>query len=112
MPSVGETRAFLQTCYGVPHADTTHYVIVADADTGLTVGTCCDGIAEAAGLLRTALGAITGNPLAVERDSPSVIVRRADLEAALQAAWGWLPADMESRLRAALGQDAEGIEHA
>ena len=111
MPSpatVGQTRAFLQRCYGVLHDDSTHYVIVAADDRGLTVGTCCDGVAEAAGLLRKALGAITGNPLAVDRDSPSVIVKRADLEAVLRAGWPSMPTEVESRLREVLGQDDEG----
>src|ERR1035441_5271147 len=73
--TVGETRAFLAASYGIPHGDDTHFVIVAEAVNGMTVGTCCDETAEAAGMLRTALREIG----------------RAALEAAapiLAEAWG------------------------
>jgi hypothetical protein len=107
--TVGATRAFLAAHYGVPHEDDTHYVLVAEAVNGMTVGTCCDGLDEATGMLRAALREIGKQVPGVAPGSPSVIVGRDDLKAALLAA-GALPLDILQRLCAALGKDT-GDEH-
>ena len=104
-PTVGATRAFLAAHYGVPHEDDTHFVLVAEAENGMTVSTCCDGVAEAAGMLRCALREIGRIAPDLAPESPSVIVHRDDLKAALLAA-GALPVDILDRLRAALGTEA------
>jgi hypothetical protein len=102
--TVGETRAFLAAHYGVPHREDTQYVIVAEAVNGMTVGTCCDGTAEAAGMLRTALREIGAALPALAPGSPSVIVGRDDLRAVLNAR-PCANAEALSRLRDAMGED-------
>jgi hypothetical protein len=81
--TVGETRAWLEAAYGVPHADDTHFVIVTNSSAGMTISGCCDGTDEAGTLLAVALRAVTGEA----RPSPesgSVIVSREDLAWALK----------------------------
>lgn len=84
--TVGETRAFLASAYGVPHTETTHYVIVADSPDCGRIITCCDGTDEAGELLAAALRSISGKP-ALAPESGSVIVSRKDLLAVLADAW-------------------------
>jgi hypothetical protein len=85
--TVGETRAFLARCYGLPHADTTHYVIAAEGPGGsVVIATCCDSVSEAAGMLAGALSAVTGEPV-LAPESRSVIVSRDDLSTILADAW-------------------------
>lgn len=103
--TVGATRAFLAAHYSVPHRDDTHFVIVADSADGTTIGTCCDGLAEATGMLRFALHEIGAAQPALAAVSPSVIIGRDDLKAAILAGH-MLPADILGRLRAALGTEA------
>ena len=102
--TVGETRAFLAASYGIPHGDDTHFVIVAEAVNGMTVGTCCAETAEAAGMLRTALREISRAAPTLAPGSPSVIVGRDDLRAVLNAR-PCADAEALSRLRDALGED-------
>ena len=85
--TVGATREFLARHYGVPHGDDTHYVIVASSVKDLTVGTCCDGVDEAAMLLADAAAQIGAARPAIARASASVIVSRSDLRAVLAAAF-------------------------
>ena len=86
--TVGDTRAFLASAYGVPHTETTHYVIVADAPANgsVIIANCCDSVDEAAGLLAGAHMRVTGEPL-LAPESKSVIVSREDLRAVLADAW-------------------------
>jgi hypothetical protein len=107
--TVGATRDFLAEHYGVPHQDNTHFVIVAEAVNGTTVGTCCDGSEEIEGLLRLALHSLGAAQPPLAAESPSVIVGRADLETVLRAR-PCCSADALGRLRAALGTEA-GSEH-
>jgi hypothetical protein len=82
MATVGETRAWLESAYGIPHTLSTHFVIVTDASGDLGIIGCCDGTDEAGILLAVALRAISGEA----RPSPesgSVIVFREDLLLAL-----------------------------
>jgi hypothetical protein len=100
--SVGGTRAFLSREHGIPHADTTHYVIAArsEGDYGVTVITCCDDVSEASGMLAGALSAITGDPV-VAPESKSVMLLRDDLRSVLADAHRAAPSDPEAFTRAA-----------
>jgi hypothetical protein len=81
--TVGETRAWLEAAYGIPHADNTHFVIVTCSERGgLGITGCCDGTDEAGQLLAGALSALTGNATPAPA-SGSVIVSRDDLRLAL-----------------------------
>lgn len=77
--TVGEVRDLLARA-GVPHAEDTHYAIVAAQDGGaLIILTCCDGVDDVAGLLREGLAGVTSDvPLSPEV-SNRVIVRADDL---------------------------------
>lgn len=89
MPAtVGETRAWLSASYGVPHAPSTHYIIVADSADGIRIMTCCDGADEAGRLLSVAAGLI-GGEMPPAPESGSVIVSRDDLRAILADAWAF-----------------------
>lgn len=81
--TVGETRAWLEAAYGIPHALDTHFVIVTHSSAGMGITGCCDGTDEAGRLLAVALRAISGEA-AVSPASGSVIVGRDDLRWALQ----------------------------
>lgn len=72
--SVGDTRAFLASTYGIPHTDETHYVIVADSEAGPFICTCCDGTDEAARMCRGALMILTGNGPEFTETSGKVLV--------------------------------------
>lgn len=83
--TVGETRAWLEAAYGIPHADNTHFVIVTYSERGgLGITGCCDGTDEAGQLLAGALSALTGNATPAPA-SGSVIVSRDDLRMVLRA---------------------------
>ena len=82
--TVGETRAWLEAAYGVPHTLSTHYVIVADSPDGFRVVGCCDGTDEGGTMLSLALAAMRGEAVPAPA-SGSVIVSRDDLRAVLSA---------------------------
>ena len=103
--TVGATRAFLAEHYGVPHQDNTHFVVIAEAANGTTVGTCCDGSAEIEGMLRLVLYSLGAAQPPLAQGSPSVLVSRDDLKAVLGSA-PCCSGDVLDRLRAALGTEA------
>ena len=102
--TVGETRAWLEAAYGIPHADNTHFVIVTYSERGgLGITGCCDGTDETGQLLAGALSALTGNATPAPA-SGSVIVSRDDLRLALANVNGFgfdLAAAVERLLEAA-----------
>jgi len=106
MGSVGAVRDFLSAHCGIPRAEVAHYVsVVAGPDGDVrAIETCCDGTAEAAGMLREAMEALNGD-FPLDPASPAVIVGREDLRRILDRS-GAIPADVLSRLRAALGEEA------
>lgn len=77
--TVGEVRDLLARA-GVPHAEDTHYAIVAaQHDGALIILTCCDGVDDVAGLLREGLAATTSEIPPASGISNRVIVRADDL---------------------------------
>jgi hypothetical protein len=59
--SVGETRAALAACTGIPAREIAHYVIAAEDQAGvLTVSPCCDGTHDLAGMLARAAAVLAG----------------------------------------------------
>lgn len=101
--TVGEVRALLARA-GVPHAEDTHYAIVAaQHDGALIILTCCDGVDDVARLLREGLAAATSDVPPSPGLSNRVIVRADDLRWALQfmSADGEHTAAVKARLSAA-----------
>lgn len=81
--TVGETRAWLESAYGIGREVSAHYLFVARGEAhGAALVGCCDGVSHAASLARLALQ-LLGDEVKPSAESQSIIVSREDLRLAL-----------------------------